>query len=89
MVKPVRLADDARIGEFNAFFEQSGIVLVDITREVLVEAVSVRAHKRLKMPDALHVATAIVSGCSLIVSTDAGIIKAGPYGTLNVRPFPA
>lgn len=89
MVKPVRFGDQGRVREFEAFFENSGVVLVEITRDVLTEAVRVRAHKGLKMPDALQVATAIVSGCSLIVSTDSDIVKAGPYGALQARAFPA
>lgn len=50
--------------------------LQPVSRTVLMETVRLRATSvtgRLKLPDAIHLATAILSGCQLFVSRDRGI----------------
>jgi predicted nucleic acid-binding protein len=47
-----------------------GVETTDLTRTVLFLAAEIRAHTRLKTPDAIVVASAAVSGCEAIVGND-------------------
>jgi predicted nucleic acid-binding protein len=45
--------------------------IVPVTRDILIDAARLRAqHLTLKMPDALHAATALASGAEFLVSND-------------------
>lgn len=88
LVKPERAGSPVLRERFEDFFSESGIILVDVTNEILAKAVDLRAHKRLKMPDAIHVATALFAGCDLIVTTDSDIHERGPFGRLHAEAFP-
>ncbi|SDR25248.1 Predicted nucleic acid-binding protein, contains PIN domain [Rhizobiales bacterium GAS113] len=46
------------------------IELVPVSREVLIEAAHIRARSAAPLADCLHVATARLAGCGLIVSYD-------------------
>lgn len=51
--------------------ERPSLSVVPLTRTVLIEAARLRArHVALKMPDALHAATALTSGAKYFVSND-------------------
>ncbi|MDR6757460.1 putative nucleic acid-binding protein [Mycoplana sp. BE70] len=41
--------------------------------DVIVQAAEIAAELKLKLPDAIHVATAIVAGCDAFLSNDRGI----------------
>jgi predicted nucleic acid-binding protein len=88
LVRPTRLKDAAMIQAFDDFFSRSGIVLVDVSNEILERALAIRAEFRLKMPDAISVATALVSKADVIVSADADIYQRGPFGDLRTERFP-
>jgi predicted nucleic acid-binding protein len=47
--------------------------LVPISRAVLVRAAELRAEYRVKTPDALHLATALLGGCGAFVTNDRRI----------------
>ena len=47
--------------------------VVPISRPVLVHAARLRARSSLKLPDAIHVATAWQSTCDLFLTNDTGI----------------
>jgi len=52
------------------------LALQPVSRSVLFETVALRATKatgKLKLPDAIHLATAILGGCRLFVSRDRAI----------------
>ena len=52
------------------------LTLHPVSRAVIMETVELRATRttaKLKLPDAIHLATAILSGCSLFVSRDHDI----------------
>ena len=49
--------------------------IVPITRDILIAAARLRAqHPTLKMPDAVHAATALVDGAQYFVSNDARFV---------------
>jgi predicted nucleic acid-binding protein len=51
--------------------------LVPIARSLLVESARLRASTRLRLPDAIHLASAREMGCSTLVTNDDGF-KAAP-----------
>ena len=50
---------------------RGGLTVAPVTRAVLVGAAQLRArHRALKLPDAVHAATARQSGCAVLVTND-------------------
>jgi predicted nucleic acid-binding protein len=52
------------------------LTLQPVSRTVLLETVKLRATRatgKLKLPDAIHLTTAVLSGCRMFVSRDRGI----------------
>lgn len=71
LVKPVREGDTLSEQLYRELLTRSGeISLLPITREVLERTILVRAQHGLRTPDAIHAATAIESGCTLLLSND-------------------
>ncbi|MDR0284572.1 MAG: type II toxin-antitoxin system VapC family toxin [Propionibacteriaceae bacterium] len=58
---------------------------IPLTRAVFEEAAQLRARHGLKVPDALHLATAKTSGCSALWTNDDRLAKAAPGYALSVR----
>ncbi len=74
LVGPLQQGDTTTFYAFIALLSGHGaIAVVPVSREVLVTAARHRAATRMKLPDAIHVATADVTGCSGFVSVDRGI----------------
>lgn len=53
--------------------EQPGLPVIPISRPILLLAAQLRAENRLKLPEAIHVATARCTECSAFVTNDRGI----------------
>lgn len=74
MVAPLA-RDDAALG--NAYLEllrpDGALDVVPVSHGVLLEAARLRSLTRMKLPDAIHVATAITSDCTVFISADRGI----------------
>jgi predicted nucleic acid-binding protein len=49
------------------------LALAPVTRDILIETSELRRTRPHKLPDAIHVATAIYHGCGFIVSADRGM----------------
>lgn len=47
------------------------LAVVPVSRAVLVDAVHLRASSGLRLPDAIHVATALAADCSILLSNDS------------------
>jgi predicted nucleic acid-binding protein len=65
--------------------DQKFIELRAITRSVLIAAADFRKEKRLKLADAIHVATAVESECRYFVSADKDLQRL-PGGLIHIRP---
>jgi predicted nucleic acid-binding protein len=72
LVGPLKKADAVLVADYEQFFQQAGVRLLPITQAVLREAARLRATTRLRTPDALHAATALLAGCVLFLSNDYG-----------------
>lgn len=57
----------------------AGLLQLELSEDVYVQAASLRAHFRLKTPDALHLACAQHHGCEALWTNDDRLAKAG-YG---------
>lgn len=76
LVKPLREQDFGLIVAYNNLLaggHESQIQTVPVSREVLGLAARVRNRKKsIKLPDAIHIATAEVTKCDAIVTADKG-----------------
>ena len=61
------------------------ILLKPVTRDILYDTVELRRAARLRLPDAIHLATAIQSDCRYFLSSDRDF-KAMPQGMTPIRP---
>lgn len=61
-----------------------GLELVSITRAVVFQAAAIRAGRKLKLPDAVHVGTAVETGCDFFVTADTGIPTSGRLPVIHL-----
>jgi uncharacterized protein len=69
-VKPLRDGNVELLAEFDTFFAESVVEIVALTREVVDRATMLRANFRVRTPDALHLAAAMVGGCTTFLTND-------------------
>ncbi len=74
-VKPLRDGNSALLDEYDAVFGADEFVLVDVTAAVLDRATELRARHGFKVPDAIHLASAIEAGADAFLTGDAGLAK--------------
>jgi len=69
-VKPIRLGDAAALADMEAFLNASDVVRVSMPTTVFERACRIRALHGYKLADALHLASAVESGCGLFLTND-------------------
>ena len=72
LVFPLKNANTILVCDYEQLLLSSEIQLVPITQSVLRTAANLRANTNLKTPDAIHAATAISEGCTLLLTNDKG-----------------
>ena len=73
LVMPIRNRDTRLQDAYESALFQSDLNLLPLTQDVLREAARLRADiPGLRTPDALHAATALIAGCTLFLTNDAG-----------------
>lgn len=84
LVQPIRENDEQAIDQYEVLFAPDHWLMTNpVTRSTLSVAATLRAqNSNLKLPDAIHVATALGANCSHILTNDRGI--KGNY-TLRLR----
>ena len=68
--KPLRASDPVLLALDEAFFHGPEIQLLDITAEVVEKATELRANLNLKTPDAIHLASAILTKAAAFLTGD-------------------
>jgi predicted nucleic acid-binding protein len=71
LVKPFMDHDALRQEAYvSAIQNSSSLQVLPVTRQVLVEAARTRAESRVRLPDAIHAATARLMGCDAFLTND-------------------
>jgi predicted nucleic acid-binding protein len=71
LVKPIKDQDTTIQQLYRSFLTASPVLqMASIGRNILEEAAHLRATTKLKMPDAIHLATANLTGCDSFLSND-------------------
>jgi predicted nucleic acid-binding protein len=61
------------------------IALIPVTRDILIETADLRAVTRLRLADAIHLASGIRAGCQYLVTSDTDF-KNMPAGMQRIEP---
>jgi predicted nucleic acid-binding protein len=69
-VMPIRQQDVVLQKDYDRFFADPSLVHVDVTHAAFRRATLIRAHHRLRLADALHLATAVEAGCDRFLTAD-------------------
>jgi predicted nucleic acid-binding protein len=71
LVLPLAKGQTALIQQYNELIgTNSKLEVLPITRPILVSAAAVRTDYRVKLPDAIHVASALAFGCTYFLTQD-------------------
>ena len=74
MVKPLQEGNQELAEEYrDILVNNDAYTLIPVTLPIAGSAADLRARYNLRIPDALHVASAISSGCDALVTNDAGL----------------
>ena len=71
LVKPLRDGNREIETQYRELFGANAVRFLDASYQVFEDAARLRAVARLTTPDAIHAATALRAGCSLLVTNDA------------------
>ena len=63
-IGPMRAGNSSLLARYDEFFARPEVAWTPLTREVFGRASQLRAAHRIKAPDALHLAAALVDGCT-------------------------
>ncbi len=69
-VKPLTENNETLLADYDKFFSQSVIEIVELSRRVLERAAHIRSQYNIKTPDAIHLGAAIVSKCDIFLTND-------------------
>jgi predicted nucleic acid-binding protein len=71
LAKPIEAGREDVVRVYEAMLTPSGwLSVLPVDRAVLIEAARLRAGLKLRLPDAIHIATAVRAGCDLVLSND-------------------
>jgi predicted nucleic acid-binding protein len=84
LVLPFRNANEPLIQAFETLLSFSQVQLLPITQSILREAARLRGNTSLKTPDAIHVATSILTHCDLFLTNDIRIRNIPDCAVVNL-----
>jgi predicted nucleic acid-binding protein len=67
---PMPLGDHLTLQLYDEFFARSEVQVIGLTTAVCDRATEIRAQRRIKTPDALHLAAAMEAGCDMFLTND-------------------
>ena len=79
LIGPLISGDAAVLADYQQFFSSPTIQMLPMTASVCARAAELRVASllQIKLPDALHLAAAIINGCGLFLTNDAQLKKCG------------
>ena len=84
-IHPLREDDAELLQKYDSFFNAPEITTIPMTDNIFDRAAQIRAHDRLKTPDALHLAAAIGAECDTFCTNDTAFNKAS--GNMRLKVF--
>ena len=88
LVVPLKNKDHALALQYEQLLTKSnGLTLLDLNRELLRQAASLRATLGIKTPDALQIAAAILAKCTAFVTNDRRLPNIAGLKILQVSDF--
>ena len=86
LYKPYRLDDMMRVSEFKAFFSnEEFLTVLPHSTEAFELAAELSPKRGMKLMDALHFATAVLSACQFILTNDAGFSTGKEIQIINLQ----
>lgn len=71
LIKPLKDQNQPEQQAYKKFLTPTSVLqVVPISKEILEEAARLRATTKLKLPDAIHLATATLNGCDCFLTND-------------------
>lgn len=71
LVKPVKDNNEAAIAAYKKHIASNSLLnVISIDRNILIESASLRCELGLKLPDAIHMATAVAKDCKTFITND-------------------
>lgn len=79
LIGPLKSGDAALMADYQRFFASAAVQMLPLTTAVCDRAAEVRVASllKIKLPDALHLAAAIVHGCGSFLTNDAQLKLCG------------
>ena len=88
LVKPFADNDVAKIEIYKRSLRNGeALTITPVDRSVLIEAASVRAFNNLKLPDAIHFATALLNNCTHLLTNDDHFKSMKNHYKINILPL--
>lgn len=74
MIKPIKMADVFEQETYKrAITSTDNLTVVPVNSSILIQAAETRANTKLKLPDAIHAATAIATNCTTFLTNDGSL----------------
>ena len=91
LVKPIRTGDSLTHDQYVRTLARSTpwLQVRTVSQSILMSAANLRAKSKLKLPDAIHAASAIANGCSHILTSDTDFLNLhvkSPDWPMTVHP---
>jgi len=84
LVHPIKHNDVLAIASYRSILASPQFRLISADRAISEQAATLRAHYRLKTPDAIHFATAMAEGCQSLITSDADFKQLDNLGGVKV-----
>jgi len=85
-VRPIATGNLAVLQDYDDWFASADVTTAALTASTYDRATHIRARRRYGLPDSLHLAAAIESGCDAFVTADAGLAGFGDIPVVLVTP---